>query len=235
MTLSDEINRMIKTMLEGMKISSAGDINRAVNTAVEFTAEENPDLENLIRNSTDDTEGVKEQRRTKEAVKKLESYDKGKIGEINNFTSQQMGNLIGFVDNPVQFIIQSVFRKFAKGAGIIAFALIIFEAVKWIISELLKPGRLLDLRFKRVAGEEILAFRKREDQQRLKQGFSNIIVTTSPRLRGGAGQIVNTLDFAAGRGKFPESVGSNPLEDLASGPSLSKASGGRRGRGRRSG
>lgn len=231
MTLSDEINRMIRTMLEGMKISSAGDINRAVNTAVEFSTEEHPDLESLIRNDTENTEGVKEQKRTQEAVRKLEVYDKGKIGEINNFTSQQMGNLRGFVDNPVNFIIQSVFRKFAKGAGIIAFALIIFEAVKWIIGELLKPGRLLDLRFKRVAGEEILAFRQREDQQRLKQGFSNIIITTTPRLRGGEGQIVNTLDFAAGRGKFPDSIGQAPITLQASGVSLSKSTGRRSGRG----
>jgi hypothetical protein len=222
---------MIRTMLEGTKWSSAGDINRPINTAVEFSAEDHPDLESLIRNDTDNTEGVKEQKRTQEAVKKLELYDKGKIGEINRFTSQQMGNLRGFVENPVQFMIQSVFRKFAKGAGIVAFALIIFEAVKWIISELLKPGRLLDLRFKRIAGEEILAFRQREDQQRLRQGFSNIIITTSPRLRGGEGQIVNTLDFAAGRGKFPDTVGQAPLSLQSSGVSLSKSTGRRSGRG----
>ena len=136
-----------------------------------------------------------------------------------------MSNLKEFVANPTQFMIHSVFRKFAKGAGIIALALIIFEAVKWIISELLKPGRLLDVRFKRDINNEIIAFRRREDQQKLKQGFSNIIITTQPRLRGGQNQIFNTLDAAAGRTRFPENIGQSSIMLQASGVSLSKASG----------
>ena len=210
MTLAQEINRMIRTALESLEITSAGGASPNINTVIQVNQEDNPDLEALIREGSLDTESAKQR-----------------------FTSSQFGNLKEFVSNPAQFMIQTVFRKFAKGAGIFALALIIFEAVKWIISELLKPGRFLDLRFKRDINQEIIAFRQREDQQRLKQGFSNIIITTTPRLRGGQGQFVNTLDLAAGRGKFPDNIGQSGILLEAAGVSLSKCKGaGRRGSGR---
>lgn len=234
MTLADEINRMVRRVLEGTRWSSAGDSGRPINFIVEFGPEDTPDLEAMIREGAEDTESSKQSKQVDETVKKVGVWDKGNIGDVQRFTSSQFGNLKEFVANPAQFMIQTVLGRFAKGAGIFALALVIFEAVKWIIGELLKPGRLLDLRFKRIAQDEILFFRKREDQQRLKQGFSNIIITTTPRLRGGQGQTVNTLDFAAGRGKFPDnSVPSSMLLESA-GPSLSKVKGaGRRNFGRR--
>jgi len=217
MTLTDDVKRMI----ESIRITSAGGNNPVENMVLSIG--ETPDLDAAI--SSGETDSIKNDKRTQEAVKKLESFDKGKIGEINRFTSSQMGNLRGFVSNPVQFMIQTVFKKFARGVGVAAFALIIFEAVKFIISELLKPGRFLDLRFKRDINKEIIAFRQREDQQKLKQGFSNIIITTQSRLRGGQGQIFNTLDAVAGRTKFPDNIGQSSISVLAAGVSLSKSTG----------
>jgi hypothetical protein len=229
MTLADEIKRVIVNGLERIEITSSGGDSPKINTVIPNTISiETPDLDGLVSETSDDIGEVKEDIRVTNAIKKVEAFDKGKVGELNRFTSSQMANLRGFVDNPVQFIIQSVFKKFARGVGIVAFALIIFEAVKWIIGELLKPGRLLDLRFKRVASEEILAFRRREDQQRIKQGLSNIIITTTPRLRGGQGQIVNTFNAAAGREQFPDTIGQAPILLEASGASISKIMGGRR-------
>lgn len=192
MTLTDEVKRMIQSALENMEVTSASP--NKTNRLIQVNNIETPDLDAFVSGGSDD-EAIKNTKRTDNVIKKVEGWDKGKVGELNRFTSTQMGNLRGFVDNPVQFIMASVFRKLAKGAGIIAFALIIFEAVKWIISELLKPGRLLDLRFKRVIGEELIAFRQREDQQKIKQGFTGIIITTQPRLRGGAAQTQNTFNL----------------------------------------
>ena len=218
------VTEEIKRILESLKISSAGGNNPVENTVISIG--ELPDLDEIIKQSQqDDPDFAKENKRIDTTIKKVEAFDNGKIGEINRFTSQQMGNLRGFVDNPIQFIMQTVFRKFAKGAGIIAFALIIFEAVKWIISELLKPGRLLDIRFKRDINKELIAFRQREDQQRIKQGFSNIIITTTPRLRGGQGQATNTLNMASGREKFPDNIGQSSIMLEASGVSFSKSKG----------
>ena len=44
---------------------------------------------------------------------------------------------------------------------------------------------MLDLNV--ILAKEIIAFRRREEQQKLKQGFSNLIITSSSRLRGGQG------------------------------------------------
>jgi len=225
MTLADEINRMILKIVESLDITSANPTH--INEVIQANELEKPDLEALIQRGADD-DTAKESKRIDLTLKKVEKWDKGPIGEINAFTSQQMGNLRSFVSNPVGFMVQTVFRKFAKGLGVIAFALIIFEAVKFVISELLKPGRLLDRRFKRDIRNELIAFRKREDQQKLKQGFSNIIITTQPRLRGGQNQIVNTFDLVRS-GNFPDNIGTSQFIQEAAGMPLSKAQGRRGG------
>jgi len=174
-------------------------------------------------NSSDEmTKLVKSNEKT---TKKLKRWEKSNIGDINRMTSSQFGNVRQIAENPVGFMMQTMFRKFAKGAGVVALALLIFEAVKWIISELLKPGRMLDIRFKRDINKEILAFRQREEQQKIKQGFSSIIITTMPRLRGGQGQFTNTLDMAGGRIEVPDNFGMSNTVAPASGQSHSKSKG----------
>ena len=168
--LTEAVNRM----LSSLQVSSAspGNINEVLQSDPSI------DFDKIIEEGGADT---KEKRKAKKSQKKVDKWDKGNVGELNQFTSTQFGNVKEFAKNPFTFITGTVFRKFAKGAGIIALAVIIFEAVKFIISELLKPGRLLDRRFKRNIKDELIAFRRREDQQKLKQGFSNIIITTTPR------------------------------------------------------
>jgi hypothetical protein len=228
MTLADEINRMIEKVLQASTWTSAGGSNPVENFINEPRGFITPDLESEVKGGGDSA--AKEQKKFVTLEKKVTKWDKGNIGDVNRFTTQQMGNLRDFVSNPFGFMIKSVFRKFAKGLGVVTFALIIFEAVKWIISELLKPGRLLDIRFKRDIRTEIIAFRRREDQQKLKQGYSNIIITTSPRLRGGQGQVTNTLDLVR-NGNFPQGIGQSQIMPIVAGLPISK----HKGRGRFSG
>jgi len=212
--ISNKINEMINRILESAEWTSANPTH--INTLIQVNAIENPDFENDIKKL------VKGSPEGKEFTK----MKKGNVGELNRFTSQQFGNIREIATNPAGFIIQTFIRKFAKGVGLVAFALIIFEAVKWIISELLKPGRFLDIRFKRDINKEIIAFRRREDQQKLKQGFSNIIITTMPRLRPkDGGQVTNTLNMVGGRQSFPDNIGYNPIQLISAGVSLSKGSG----------
>lgn len=198
---------------------------------------ESPDFEKDIRDlvkeaSINKTGGFgdaedqvkKDKQSLKDVTKKVTLFEKGNMGEINAFTSAQMGNIKQVATDPTGFIIQTFMKKFAKGIGVIALAMIIMEAVKWIISELLKPGRMLDVRFKRDISKEIIAFRRREEQQKLKQGFSNLIITSSSRLRGGQGQVTNTLDMVRNN-NFPENIGMAPIQIVASGVSLSKGNG----------
>ena len=212
--ISNKINEMINRILESAEWTSANPTH--INTLIQVNAIENPDFETDIKSLVRDSPQGKEFTKMK----------KGHVGELNRMTSQQFGNIRELATNPAGFIIQTFIRKFAKGVGVIAFALIIFEAVKWIISELLKPGRFLDLRFKRDINKEIISFRKREDQQKIKQGFSNIIISSMPRLRPINGnQITNTLNMAAGRQSFPEFIGANPILLISAGVSLSKGNG----------
>ena len=232
---SDLINSMIDTVLNGAEFTSAspGHINEliAINTI------ENPDFEieikKLIKENSGTKSGgfgdaedqIKKDRKTlKDVTGKVKLFDKGNMGEINAFTSSQMGNVREIATDPSGFLFRTFMKKFAKGIGVIALAMIIMEAVKWIISELLKPGRMLDIRFKRDISKEILAFRRREEQQKLKQGFSNLIITSSSRLRGGQGQVTNTLDMVRNN-NFPDNIGMAPIQVVASGVSLSKGNG----------
>ena len=231
---SDLINSMIATALKSSYIVSPRFDDYHI---AEVNIIESPDFEKDIRDLVkeasisktggfgDEEDQVKKDKQSlKDVTKKVTLFEKGNMGEINAFTSAQMGNIKQVATDPTGFIIQTFMKKFAKGIGVIALAMIIMEAVKWIISELLKPGRMLDVRFKRDISKEIIAFRRREEQQKLKQGFSNLIITSSARLRGGAGQMVNTLDLVRNN-NFPENIGMAPIQIVASGVSLSKGNG----------
>lgn len=213
--LTEAVNRL----LSSLQISSAspGHINEVLQT------DPGIDLDEALTDALQDTD-VKGQKEVSESVKKIKKFDQGQVGEIQRFSSAQFGNIREFSKNPLTFMIGKVFRKLGKGAGVLILVTLISAAVKLIISEMLKPGRFLDRRFKRDVKNEIIAFRRREDQQKLKQGFSNIIITTSPYLRGGQGQIYNTLDHVRDR-SLPPSIGQKHIQILASGVSLSKNKG----------
>lgn len=196
-SLADKINEMIRKFLEGSDFTSAspGHINKFITN----TNLESPDLLEMIEQELSENESIiKEKEDTKTAVKKLKEFDKGNVGEIQRFTSQQFSNVRGFATNPFQFIIGNVFKKFAKGAGIAALALVFFEVVKFILNELMKPGRFLDRRFRRDIENEFLSLRSREEKQQLLTGTREVIITTIGGLRGGQGQISSNLRAIAG-------------------------------------
>jgi hypothetical protein len=227
--ISEIINGMISKVLESSEFTSASPGH--INTLIQINAIENPDFESeikeIIKEETKnviekpDDEKAKQKKEIKGVTEKLTEFDKGNIGDVHRFTAEQFGNVKALATNPTGFMFQTFMRKFAKGAGVLALALLIFEAVKWIISELLKPGRLLDRRFRRTVEQEILAFRSREQKQKLNQGFNNIIVTSIGGLRGGQGQTFNSYrTVAAGQDLFPKNF--LPPQTVAEGLPLSK-------------
>ena len=226
---------MIEGVLESSKWTSAGGDSPKINTLIDIEGKTDPDFEieikNLIRETGqgrfvggDQDQVKKDKQSLKDVTSKVKSFEKGNMADINAFTSNQMGNVRQIATDPGGFMFRTFMKKFTKGLGVIALAMIIMEAVKWIISELLKPGRMLDVRFKRDITKEILAFRRREDQQSIKQGFSNLIITSSPRLRGGQGQVVNTYDMVRNN-NFPENIGMAQIQIVASGAPISKGNG----------
>jgi hypothetical protein len=205
MTLADEINRMIKSILESSTWTSAGGSNPVENFIKEFRGAESPDLERDFAGGSggnDVTESAGKQSELTKLKGQVNKIKEGNVDELTKLSTQQFDNLAGIAQNPVNAIGKN-FMKFAKVAGPIAIAAALWETVMFIVTESLKSGRLLDRKFKRDIKNEILAFRRREEKQKLKQGFARIIVTSMPRLRGGQHQVYdNFREIAAGRPVF---------------------------------
>ena len=144
---SDLINSMIKTSLQSSYIVSPRFDDYRIE---DVNVIESPDFEKEISELIKENSGVKsgvfgdadtqikeDRKSLKDVKEKVTLFDKGNVGEINAFTSAQMGNVRQLATDPTGFIMQTFMKRFAKGVGVIALALIIMEAVKWIISELL--------------------------------------------------------------------------------------------------
>lgn len=205
---------MFQRSLESAEFTSASPGH--INNLIQVNAIESPDFETEIKNlikedrtiKTDDRPSeieIQKEKKVKGLTEKLDAFDKGHVGEVQRLSSEAFGNVKSLANNPTSFIFQTFMKKFAKGAGVIALALLIFEAVQWIIGELLKPGRWLDRRFRRDIEHEIMAFRSREEKQKLNQGINSVIVTSIGGLRGGNGQTFYTQrTVASGESLFPK-------------------------------
>ncbi len=207
---------MIEIALTGAKITSAGGKNPEINTVFMLEEMDHTDLDNQIRAIVDEEINLSEiealkapdeltggsegatsdiQKEVNSLQETFENLKESPFGSLADLTREQTANLASFSKDPFGFIITRVLKKASKGAGIVLLATIIFSAVKLIISELMKPGRILDRRFKRVAKDEILLFNSREEQAELRQGFRTVTITTVPFLRGSElrGQISGNL------------------------------------------
>ena len=156
--------------------------------------------------AVDDPKNIKKQKEIKDTKDIVESFEAGNVGDIQQFTSQQFGNVKQMATNPVQFIFGTVIKKmgkFARFGAFAFFALLIEQAVQFTLNQLMEPGRPLDRRFKLLADKQILLFTERKEQQELRQGFKTLIVSTIPGLRGLGigGQISGNL--YAGLDKIP--------------------------------
>ena len=141
---------------------------------------------------------AKKEKEIKDTKDSVERFESGNVGDIQKFSSQEFGNVKQMATNPVQFIFGTVVKKlgkFAKFGAFAFFALLIDQAIKFTLNELMQPGRILDRRFKLLADKQILLFTDRKEQQELRQGFKSLIVSTIPGLRGLgiAGQISGNL------------------------------------------
>jgi hypothetical protein len=220
MTLADTINQMILKIVESLEITSANPTH--TNTVIQANEMDTPDIESMINDSLKESGDAGALGELKSKFNKLEDSP---LGEIGNMTSAQTANFKSLLNNPSQFIMGTFMRKFAKGAGVVALIAIIGEAVKTIVLELFKPGRMFDIRFKRDIRNEVVAFQSRQDQQNVKQGFSSVIITSMAGQRGSynqAMQSTNSLDLTR-TGQVPANYGFNPLSMPSQGMELKSA------------
>ncbi|MCH7589527.1 hypothetical protein IIB34_00640 [PVC group bacterium] len=123
---------------------------------------------------------------------KIARYQEGPVEQLNKFSSAQFGNIKAMASNPIGFLVAMFSRTLIKVISVIGIVAIIAEIVRFAIMEALKPGRMLDRRFKRLAQDEIQIFWDHQEQQKLRQGFRDVR-STNPGLRGGMGMVNGNL------------------------------------------
>jgi len=170
--LSEKINKMISTVLESAEWTSANPTH--INTLIQINAIDNPDLEEEFGETIKDSE----------MGQKIESIDKGNLGDIKSMSTEQFGNIRNLATNPFGFLTRTILKKLKTGAGILFIVAIAVEVAKFLLLELFKPGRIFDIRFREEISKQIIQFLERKEQQELKQGFKSIITTTIGGLRG---------------------------------------------------
>ena len=195
-SIGEKIKTMIEQAFATAQITSAGGTSPLINevisvdvTAIDVSLDES--LPEELQNS-------KEGKKITDSADKVSEYELGNVGDIQKFTASQFGNVKSFALNPFGFIIGALIGKFAKGAGVAALALVLFSVVQFIIAELMKPGRLLSRIFRRIASQELLIFTARQEQEELRYGTKQVIITTRPFLRGGKGQVSGNYYLPAG-------------------------------------
>lgn len=175
------------------------------------------DVRKIIRNMGKDPETVNSLKKDldllemKKQVKEIES---GAMGQFSKLSSSQTKNLMSLVSNPGKFVVSSLGKylgKYGRAArvgiyGVIA--LLVYQITMFTIDEMMKPGRPLDRRFKRIAQIETMNFYDRLLQEEIYHGYQDVRVTTISGLRGGASQVNG--------GFFQFSIGTTGLTSSAS-------------------
>lgn len=181
MGLTETIQTVIIDALKGSRITSAspGHINHVIDVGFTGAPDLDIEIEKLVKENSTFVDFAK-------SKDKIEQFEKGNVGKIMAMSTAELGVVQSLARNPGGFVFGTLLRKFAKGAGAVALAIVLFETVKVIIDELTKPGRFLDVRFRERIDKQIIIFLDRREQQELRQGFKSIITTTVGGLRGGS-------------------------------------------------
>ena len=177
MTLADEINQMIKTVLESSTWTSAGGNNPIENFIKEFRGVENPDLEALI-NKPEITNVEQKSNFTKNLKGMTADDAKGVLGKAG-IDPKNLPNLIGLAGGKGGL---SFLTGIGGAAGLatllspIAIGLAIKPVTQAIIKELQRPGGFLDKRVKIDARNEAFAEIDRQTRQNTRIGDRQVII-----------------------------------------------------------
>jgi len=131
------------------------------------------------------------------ALQEQQASIQQQVNQAIGLGSQAIGTGLLFGKDPFGGA-KNLLSKVAPIAGPLAVAFLVQQVTEAILQQLLKPGGLLDRRFKRDFEREFNIFRTREDKGLIRAGLKEIRISTTPigkRLfEGGLG---NTLVGAA--------------------------------------
>lgn len=175
---------------------------------IELLEEEIVEIQKRLEKGVDpkDPEILKAKLEAKRDRLLLKELNESPVGIVKDFTREQATNLRKFTANPGQFFIAGLGKILGRVGGAAAkggifgvLALIIYEISLFVLDEMMKPGRPLDRRFKRIASLEVMNFYERQLQEEIRHGYQEIRVTTRTGLRGGASQVNgNLFEFNSG-------------------------------------
>jgi len=179
MTLSDEINEMIKFAMLNMKITSAGGISPRINRVIDIDNLQERDLEAFLSSQEGDGAQVA-------GIPPGHPSLKPKVGDVGLGMNLMKGDGL-----------QSLLAR-AGGSGIpqIALAIAITQLIPLIVKELQRPGGFLDKRVKIIAQEEFIAGLDRQTRQDIRIGDQQVIIQQVQGWRASNGYLsTNTLDL----------------------------------------
>jgi len=189
------------------KAREAGELSEEEQKEITRLKDEIKKINKEIRDKKpEDVESLKEKLKIAENSLELKRLRESPVSIVRDLTQEAAGNLRKFTTSPGQFFMAGlgkIFKKVggaaSKGGIIGIIALIVYEATLFALDEMMKPGRPLDRRFKRIAKLETMNFYERQLQEELRHGYAEIRVTTMQGLRGGQSQVNgNFFEFSSG-------------------------------------
>lgn len=190
------------------QVREAGEIPENVEEEIKQLEKEIKEIQKRIKKEKDpkDPDQLKAKLQAKKDALLIKEFKDGPVGMVHRFTQEQASNLMKFTSSPGQFFIAGLGKALkrlggaaTKGGIIGIIALIVYELTLFALDELMKPGRPLDRRFKRIARLETMNFYDRIQQEELRHGYLEIRVTTQQGLRGGQSQVNgNLFEFGSG-------------------------------------
>lgn len=199
---TDEQQAVKKIREQGTKVSED------VENEIKNLEDEIKEIQKRLKKGVDpkDPQIIKDKLDVKKNRLLIKEFKEGPLGIVHNFTQEQTANLRKFTSNPGQFFISGLGKVLGrlggaamKGGLIGIIALIVYEISLFVLDEMMKPGRPLDRRFKRIARLETMNFYERQLQEEIRHGYQEIRVTTQQGLRGGQSQVNgNLFEFSSG-------------------------------------
>jgi hypothetical protein len=190
------------------QVREAGEIPENVEAEIKQLENEIKEIQKRIKKEKDpkDPDQLKAKLQAKKDALLIKEFKDGPVGMVHRFTQEQASNLMKFTSSPGQFFIAGLGKALkrlggaaTKGGIIGIIALIVYELTLFALDELMKPGRPLDRRFKRISRLETMNFYDRIQQEELRHGYQEIRVTTMAGLRGGQSQVNgNLFEFGSG-------------------------------------
>jgi len=199
-TLSDEINEMIRTALLNLRITSAGGTSPLINTVIDIGDMMEANLEQFLGESSGGSQVA--------GIPAGHPSLKPKTGDVGLGLNLMKGEGI-----------QGLASRFgATGIPHVAIALALVALLPLIVKELQRPGGFLDKRVKIVAQEEAFAQLDRQTRQNIRIGDQQVIIQQVQGFRASDGFLsTNTLELVRTNADRVTDIG---LFDRAEGMSL---------------